>query len=125
MTTTLLLVAGILLLTPSALAGFLQARAKEPATAARWRVVHAGGTAGAVQLLALAAVWSRFPPGGLALAVAVGIAASTWAFFVGPLARAVGKPRLASAVNLAGALVAGPAYLGLPLLLLLLRRGRP
>jgi len=118
MTTTVLLVAGILLLTPAALAGFLQARAKNPATVARWRVVHAGGTAGAVQLLALAAVWSRFPGGALASAVGIGIAASTWAFFLGPLARALGKDRLASAVNLTGALVAGPAYLGLPLLLL-------
>ena len=125
MSATFLLVAGILLLTPSALAGFLQARAKDPATADRWRVVHAGGTAGAVQLLALAAVWSRFPQGWLALAVGLGIATATWAFFVGPLARALGKPRLAAAVNLTGALVAGPAYLGLPLLLLLLPGGQP
>ena len=125
MPTTLLLVAGILLLTPSALAGFLQARAKDPDMAARWRVVYAGGTAGAVQLLALAAIGSRFPRGVLALVVGLGIATSTWAFFVGPLARALGRPRLAAAVNLAGALVAGPAYLGLPLLLLLLPGGPP
>jgi hypothetical protein len=118
MTTTFLLAAGILLLTPAALAGFLQARAKDADAAARWRVVHAGGTAGAVQLLALAAVWSHFPAVAWTSAVAIGIAVSTWAFFVGPLARALGKARLASAVNLAGALVALPAYLGLPLLLL-------
>jgi hypothetical protein len=119
MTTTFLLAAGILLLTPAALAGFLQARAKDPDAVARWRVVHTGGTAGAVQLLALAAVWSHFPSSTLAGAVGIGIAIATWAFFFGPLAPALGKVNLARSVNLLGALVALPASVGLPLLLLL------
>ena len=39
--------------------------------------------------------------------------------FIGPLAIALGKARLGRAVSLLGALLALPAYLGLPLLLLL------
>jgi predicted nucleic acid-binding Zn ribbon protein len=116
-----LVVAGTLLLTVSALVGFVQERYREePAASARWRVVHAGGTAGAVQLLALAAVWQRFLARGPWTAlVAVGLIFSTWAFFVGPLARATGHGRVARSINGVGALVAFPAYLALPLLLFL------
>ncbi|MEO5770160.1 MAG: hypothetical protein ABIS92_17525, partial [Polyangia bacterium] len=83
-----------------------------------WRVVHAGGTAGAVQLLALSFVWTRLRGHENAFAfLAGGIIFSTWAFFIGPLARAVGLPRLARRVNRAGALVAVPSYMALPLIL--------
>src|SRR5438132_860001 len=63
----ILLVCGLTLLAVSALLGFVQHRHRErPDMFARWRVVHNGGTAGAVQLLALGAVWGRLgrSPGG-------------------------------------------------------------
>ena len=52
-----LIVAGMFLLAPAALLGFMQAR-QTPGSAQHtlWRVAHSGGTAGAVQLLALGAV---------------------------------------------------------------------
>src|SRR4051794_37117281 len=85
-----LLGAGISLLALSALCGFLQHRAREHAEAfARWRVVHAGGTAGAVQLLALSAVWKHFGQGPTVSLLAAGLIAATLAFFFGPLARAL------------------------------------
>src|SRR2546430_967583 len=49
-----LFVFGTWLLAIAALPGFVQERHRDvPEEFARWRVVHAGGTAGAVQLLAL------------------------------------------------------------------------
>ena len=116
-----LLVFGTVLLTASALLGFVQHRYRDqPSAFANWRVVHAGGTAGAVQLLALASVWHRFVARGpWTTLVASGIIFSTWAFFLGPLARAMGRPRAAKSINGAGAVAAVPAYLALPLLLFL------
>ena len=116
----LLLFAGILLLSVAALLGFVQERYRsQPEAFAHWRVVHSGGTAGAVQLLALSAVWPALSRGGwLLLAVAMGITVATWAFFLGPLARALGLPRLATTTNMVGALFALPAYVALPFLLL-------
>jgi hypothetical protein len=118
----LLMVAGILLLAIAALTGFMQAR-QEPGTHGHtlWRVAHAGGTAGGVQLIALAAVVERLGSSNsdpLTSIVMVGIAAGTWAFFVGPLLRALGAERTARRINLIGACVAGPSYLALPLLVL-------
>ena len=114
-----LLVAGTILLALSALTGFVQHHARAQADAvARWRVVHAGGTAGAVQLLALAAIWPRLAPPGRGLTLlAAGLIASTWAFFLGPLVRALGRARAATAINLCGGAIALPAYLALPLAL--------
>jgi hypothetical protein len=115
-----LLICGTVLLAISALLGFVQYRYRDrPELFAHWRVVHAGGTAGAVQLLALSAVWERFA-GSVSWArfLAAGVMLATWAFFLGPLARALGRPRLARAINSAGGLVALPAYLMLPLVLL-------
>ncbi len=119
-TTRLLLISGVLLLAAAALMGFLQYRHRDEAEAfARWRVVHNGGTAGGVQLLALAAVWDRLGfSGNLGAALAAGLVVATWAFFLGPLARALGSDRTAGIINALGALVAAPAYLGLPLALL-------
>lgn len=116
-----LLVSGTLLLTISALMGFVQERHRGQLDAfALWRVVHAGGTAGAVQLLALAALWQRyFARGQWTTLVAVGIIVSTWAFFLGPLSRATGHHRAARLINGAGALAAIPAYLALSALLFL------
>jgi hypothetical protein len=75
MTESLLLSAGLRLLGVAALTGFVQARTpRDSAAFDHWRVVHNGGTAGGVQLLAL---------------------------------------------NVLGACVAAPAYLALPLLLVL------
>jgi hypothetical protein len=115
-----LLICGTVLLAISALLGFVQYRYRDrPELFAHWRVVHAGGTAGAVQLLALSAVWERFA-GSVSWArfLAAGVMLATWAFFLGPLARALGRPRLARVINSAGGLVALPAYLMLPLVLL-------
>jgi hypothetical protein len=114
-----LLIFGTVMLSVSVLLGFVQYRHRErPESFGRWRVVHAGGTAGAVQLLALSAVWDRFGSSGTwATLLVVGLILATWAFFLGPLARALGWPRIADAINRVGAVVAVPAYLGLPILL--------
>ena len=113
----LLLIAGMLLLALAALLGFAQERHREtPALFAGWRVVHAGGTAGAVQLLALAAVWDWLTDAGIvSFLLACTLIAVTWAFFLGPLARVLGWPRLARAVNMAGAVLAVPGYVVLGL----------
>ena len=114
-----LLIFGTLLLSTSALLGFVQYRHRElPDAFARWRVVHAGGTAGAVQLLALSAIWERFgSTGAWATFLVTGLIFATWAFFLGPLARALGWPRIANVINGMGAIVALPAYLALPIIL--------
>jgi len=91
---------------------------ESPDAFARWRVVHAGGTAGAVQLLALSAIWERFgSTGAWATFLVTGLIFATWAFFLGPLARALGWPRIANVINGMGAIVAVPAYLALPIIL--------
>jgi len=114
-----LLVAGLLLLSTSALLGFAQARARgQPELFAKWRVVHSGGTAGAVQLLALAAVWSRFTPrtpGSWLPCMAAGIIVATLAFFAGSVASALAWERTSRALLLTGAGIAIPTYLALPL----------
>jgi hypothetical protein len=43
---------------------------------------------------------------------------ATYAFFLGPLARALNRPRIAGAIVAVGAVVALPAYVGLPIALL-------
>ena len=114
----LLLVSGVVLLSISALLGFVQEQQRHsPDAFARWRVVHTGGTAGAVQLIALAAVWSQFNATGWMEFIAVGLALSSWAFFLGPLARAMDRPRVSRWINTAGAIVALPTYILLPALL--------
>jgi hypothetical protein len=116
-----LLIFGTVLLASSALLGFVQYRHRErPETFAHWRVVHAGGTAGAVQLLALSAIWERFGmKGAWAAFLVTGLIFATWAFFLGPLARALGRTRTANLINRMGAVVALPAYLALPIALVL------
>ena len=110
-----LFTSGIVLLATSALCGFVQHRfRKEPEEFAAWRVVHNGGTAGAVQLIALAEAWKRFGGHGVAPFVAVGLIVATLAFFLGPLARATHRPLLARIFLGAGAVVGAPAYLALP-----------
>ena len=117
---TLLLVAGIALLAASALLGFVQHRHRErPEVFAQWRVVHAGGTAGAVQLLALSAVWGHFGRGPGFTLLAAGLVMATIALFLGPLARALNLRRTAAVLLAAGAAVALPSYLALPLVLVL------
>ena len=116
----LLLVGGIALLAVSALLGFVQHRYRaRPEAFARWRVVHAGGTAGAVQLLGLAAVWGHFGRGPGFTLLAGGLIVSTIAFFLGPLAGALNLRRTAAAILTAGAVVALPSYLALPIVLVL------
>jgi hypothetical protein len=112
----LLIAAGTVLLAAAALLGFVQEHYRDrPQRFAEWRVVHAGGTAGAVQLLALAATWEYMTgPGIESVALASALAIVAWAFFLGPLARAAGRPRLARRLNLVGAALAVPAYLALP-----------
>jgi hypothetical protein len=113
---------GIVLLALAALTGFLQARhAPDSPEHALWRVVHTGGTAGAVQLIALGAVLDHFAarlPDLLRVPIVIGVALATWAFFIGPALRAAGAARAGRAVTLFGAVVAGPAYVALPLLAL-------
>jgi hypothetical protein len=114
----LLFVFGIVLLAVSALLGFVQHRYREqPEAFALWRVVHAGGTAGALQLLVLAAVWKHFPQVPSVGALAVALVAATYAFFLGPLARALNRARIASALLTLGAVIALPAYVALPVAL--------
>jgi len=116
----LLFVAGVVLLAVSALLGFVQYRNRgRPEAFALWRVVHAGGTTGAVQLLALAAVWERFAPNRALAGLALGIVAATFAFFLGPLARALNSPRIAGAFLSVGTVIAVPSYVALPLALFL------
>jgi hypothetical protein len=87
---------------------------RSAAASATWRVVHAGGTAGAVQLLALSAVWEALAGHGvLAGCLAAGVALSTWAFFVGPLSQALGYETASTVINRIGAAVALPSYLAL------------
>jgi len=112
-----LLAGGVVLLSVASLLGFVQYRERQrPEAFAAWRVVHAGGTAGAVQLLALAAVWSSFGANG-SWPLALGLVLATYAFFLGPLARALAWQRTAKAILAAGAVVALPTYVALPLLL--------
>jgi hypothetical protein len=115
-----LLVFGTVLLAITALLGFVQHRHRgSPEAFARWRVVHAGGTAGAVQLIALSAIWQQLPGGGAWLtALAWGLIVAAWAFFIGPMATALGHVRLAGVVNWMGACVAVPVYVTLPAILL-------
>lgn len=80
----MLLVSGVVLLSISALLGFVQERHRDsPEMFARWRVVHAGGAAGAVQLIALAAVWSQFGASGWKSILPLGLVLASWAF-LGP-----------------------------------------
>lgn len=116
----LLLGAGLLLLSLASLSGF--ALAKSGFTAeqiARWKVVHAGGSGGGVQLLALYAVWDVLPSGNTTTAVAILITIATWMFFIGPLLKALGYLRVGHSINLIGSAFAVPGYVALPALLLL------
>jgi len=115
-----LLCFGTALLSAAALCGFVQYRHRERAELfSKWRVVHAGGTAGGVQLLALAYVFERLGMAGTpAQLLATGLISATWAFFLGPLADALGRSRIAAHINHVGGAVALPSYAGLPLLLL-------
>lgn len=113
-----LLLSGVVLLSISALLGFVQERHRDsPEMFSRWRVVHAGGAAGAVQLIALAAVWSQFAATGWKAMLPVGLVVTSWAFFLGPLARAMDLPRVSRWIDTAGALFAAPTYVLLPALL--------
>jgi hypothetical protein len=69
-----------------------------------------------VQLIALAAAWRQFTVSPWQALVAWGVVATSWAFFLGPLARALERPRLSRWINLAGAMIALPTYLVLPTL---------
>jgi hypothetical protein len=114
----MLLLSGVTLLSISALLGFVQERHRDsPESFARWRVVHAGGTTGAVQLIALAAIWSQLDATGWKAILPVGLISASWAFFLGPLASAMQLPRVAHWVNYAGAIVALPTYALLPAIL--------
>jgi uncharacterized membrane protein YqhA len=121
-TTRWLITAGVTLLAIAALTGFLQARhAAGSPSHVLWRVAHSGGTAGAVQLIALGAALQHLRPAitdSLASVILSAVTLGTWAFFIGPLLRASGAERASRVVNLAGACIAGPAYLALPLLVL-------
>jgi hypothetical protein len=115
----MLLTSGVMLLSISALLGFAQERHREqPEAFARWRVVHAGGAAGAVQLIALAAAWRQFAATGWTALLPFGVVLASWAFFLGPLARALELPRVSRYINTLGAIVAVPTYLLLPALVL-------
>ena len=79
----------------------------------------AGGTAGAVQLLALAAVWGHFGRGSGLTLLAAGLIVATFAFFLGPLAQALKLRRTATAILTTGGVVALPSYVALPIVLVL------
>lgn len=61
---------------------------------------------------------------GTGNALADGVILATWAFFLGPLARAIGQRRLAGFLMAVGAVVACPVYLTLPLVLVFSSPGR-
>lgn len=114
-----LLISGVLLLAVASLCGFIQHRyRREPERFAEWRLVHVAGTAGAVQLLALASLWRNFGQSPIVALLEAGLIFATLAFFFGPLARALRRPRTASVLLSLGGLVALPTYLALPVLLL-------
>ena len=116
----LLLVSGTLLLAVAALLGFIQHHHRsQPDAFAQWRVVHAGGAAGGLQLLVLAAVWEHFARGPAITLLAAALVAATYAFFLGPLAQALHRPRIAGAILAVGGVVALPTYVALPIALLL------
>jgi hypothetical protein len=107
---------GVTLLAVSALTGFVQHHYRShPERVALWRVTHHGGTAGAVQLIALGEIWNRAGDGLGRSAVGVGVMFATLAFFFGPLARALGYRRVADTIVALGGLVALPAYATLPI----------
>lgn len=110
---SLLVAAGALLLAIAALLGFQVHRSTADAAAlAHWRVVHNGGTAGGVQLLALAAVWSKLVSAtSESLVCIVSLVVGTWLMFVGPLLTAMAKPRIGKLLARSGAFAAIPAYL--------------
>lgn len=111
---SLLLVSGAILLGVAAFMGFAQAKARGSHTESMWRVVHSGGTAGGVQLIALAAVWTLLggqSPGGAVVAVCLCV--STWLFFIGPLLRVLERDKAGNLVLWIGATAAIPAYAGL------------
>jgi len=70
-----------------------------------------------LQLIALFAVWNQSAVTGWRALVPLGLVFASWAFFVGPLARAMNLPRVSRWVNMAGAVVALPTYVLLPVLL--------
>jgi len=106
---------GVTLLAVAALTGFVQHRYRGDAERfALWRVAHSGGTAGAVQLIALGTIWSRAGDGLASNSVGIGVLFATLAFFLGPLARALGYGRVADTVVATGGLIALPAYAALP-----------
>jgi len=111
----LLLPTGTVLLGIAALTGFAQARTTRGTEAeSKWRVVHSGGTAGGVQLLALSAVWSTLTgPSLVASVTAASIVVATWLFFLGPLLKALAWPRTGNWALWAGAALAIPGYVGL------------
>ncbi|HEX2731168.1 MAG TPA: hypothetical protein VHM70_06175 [Polyangiaceae bacterium] len=116
---TMLIGNGALLLAIAALTGFSQARTERGSeNERRWRVVHNGGTAGGVQLIALGAIWGRWTTQALSGWIALGLTLATWAFFVGPLLSALSRTRSARWFLWGGSLVAIPAYAGLALLAL-------
>jgi hypothetical protein len=97
----------------------MQARSAPGSEAhARWRVAHAGGTAGGVQLIALAGAWHWLAHAHSSSLLAFGVTAASWAFFIGPTLRALGAEVVARRVNALGAAIALPSYLALPYALL-------
>jgi hypothetical protein len=112
---SLLLPNGAVLLGVAAFLGFAQARAERGSAAeSKWRVVHSGGTAGGVQLLALGAVWGHLAAHSSWASVVAGcIVLSTWLFFVGPLLKALERARSGNVLLWAGAVASVPGYLGL------------
>lgn len=110
---SLFISSGALLLAVAALLGFQLHRSSHvPAATARWRVVHSGGTAGGVQLIALGAVWSKLALASATSVLATGtLVAGTWLMFVGPLMTALARPRLGMWVGYCGAFISVPGYL--------------
>lgn len=110
---SLFISSGALLLAVAALLGFqLHRSSSMPAATARWRVVHSGGTAGGVQLIALGAVWSKLALASATSVLATGaLVAGTWLMFVGPLMTALARPRLGKWIAYCGAFISVPGYL--------------
>lgn len=110
-----ILALGLFLLSVAAFTGYKQHSVqKDPEQFALWRVVHSGGTSGAVQIVVFGLVLAHLKIGLVGGIIVLGATVSSCCFFVGPLLKALNRATLGSRVNAFGGLLAIPSYGALP-----------
>jgi len=110
-----ILVLGLFLLSAAAFTGYKQHSVKnDPELFALWRVVHSGGTSGAVQIVVFGLLLAHFKIGLAGGIVVLGATVSSCCFFVGPLLKALNRASLGGRVNALGGVLAIPSYAALP-----------